>query len=123
MNRDKRYRDKRIENRDIEKKSLIEIFAGENGALLEALMAWVEMRKQIKAPLTDYATKLALNKLQKLSGGDEGAMVEMVNQTIENSWKSFFPLKNYRVKPKRQSIYEALEEMDERIDKSISNLG
>ncbi len=117
-------RDKRIENREKRSREgdLLQTFAGENESLLEALMAWAEMRKQIKSPLTDYATKLALNKLQKLSGGDEVTMVEIVNQTIENGWKSFFPLKNYRVKPKRQSIYEALEGMDERINESASNI-
>ncbi len=127
MNRDKRYRDKRYRDKRYREGGLIETFAGENENLLEALMAWVDMRKQIKSPLTDYAVKLALGKLQKLSGGDERLMVEIINQTIENGWKSFFPLKNASYtgvkKSRGQAVFESLEELDAGTEKSVSNFG
>lgn len=69
-------------------------FAGDNQQLFDALEGWSEMRVRLKKPLTEMAVKLNLNKLREMSKGDEAAMVEIVNQSIMNSWQSFFPLKN-----------------------------
>ncbi len=123
-----------IEKRDIDKKRYREEtllfleFAGANQTLLEALLAWKDMRSKIKAPLTEYAIKLALKKLQTLSGSDERVMVEIINQSVENCYKGFFPLKGSGhmapKKSKSQSVYERLEALDEgRTEKGIGNFG
>ena len=53
------------------------------------------MRKQIKKPLaTDRAIELAIKKLDKLSGGDNDKAIEILNQSILNSWQGLFPLKD-----------------------------
>ncbi len=126
----KDIRDKRIELRNKREKAgdLILAFVGSNQSLLEALQAWQEMRSKIKAPLTEYAIKLALKKLQTLSGGDECVMVEIINQSVENCYKGFFPLKGGgRMAPKKsksQSVYESLEALDERrTEKGIGDFG
>ena len=72
---------------------LAKTYAGENKELLEALTAFREMRQKIKKPLTDYALKLALGKLDKLSQGDESLKVAIVNQSIENGWQGFYEYK------------------------------
>ena len=58
-----------------------------------ALDNFKDHRKQLKAPMTDQAYKMLLNKLEKLSGGDEEKKVAILNQSIENSWKGVFELK------------------------------
>lgn len=55
---------------------------------------WVEMRKKMKGGITDYAIELGKNELRKLSGGDVNKAIDIINQSILNSWKGFFPLKN-----------------------------
>lgn len=64
----------------------------QNLALSNSLKDFVEMRKKMKG-FTTRALELALNNLDKLASDDETKIL-IVNQTIENSWKSFYPLKN-----------------------------
>ena len=64
----------------------------ENAELIEALEGFVEMRKRIKAPLTEHAISLLLKKLDGL-GRSDTEKVEIVNQSVMNNWKGFFALK------------------------------
>lgn len=66
----------------------------------KAFCDFVEMRKKIKAPLsTERAIALSMNKLQKLSGGDNDLAIEILNQSIMNSWKGLFELHKPRSDP------------------------
>ena len=49
------------------------------------------MRKKMKG-FTTRAFKLALNKLDELSN-DDNEKIKIVNQSVMNSWKSFYELK------------------------------
>ena len=49
------------------------------------------MRKKMKG-FTTRAFKLALNKLDELTNDDE-EKIKIVNQSVMNSWKSFYELK------------------------------
>ena len=55
----------------------------------EAWAAFVEMRRKIKAPLTDYACKLIWRDLEKilLAGHDPNASLD---QSIKKSWRGVF---------------------------------
>ena len=64
----------------------------QNSDLLDALRGFVEMRKKAKAPLTEHALSLLLKKLDGL-GHSDAEKVEIVNQSVMNSWKGFFALK------------------------------
>ena len=64
----------------------------QNAELLEALEGFVEMRKKVKAPLTEHALSLLLRKLDGL-GHSDAEKVEIVNQSVMNNWKGLFPLK------------------------------
>jgi len=64
----------------------------QNAELIEALEAFVEMRRKVKAPLTEHALSLLLRKLDGL-GRSDAEKVEIVNQSVMNSWKGFFALK------------------------------
>ena len=54
---------------------------------------YVEMRKKLKSPMTERAIQLAMNNLEKLSGGDNDTAVQILEQSIMNSWKGLFALK------------------------------
>jgi hypothetical protein len=57
----------------------------------DAWNGFVEHRKKIKAPLTDRAISLTINKLEgfKKSGQDPSAIL---NQSVEMGWKGIFPI-------------------------------
>ena len=66
----------------------------ENEELREALKAFLDMRKSIKKPIqTEYAFKLALNRLIQLSDIDS-IRIEIVNQSVEHNWRTFYTLQN-----------------------------
>ena len=66
----------------------------ENEELREALKAFLDMRKSIKKPIqTEYAFKLALNKLKQLSDIDS-IRIEIVNQSVEHNWRTFYSVQN-----------------------------
>ena len=95
------YRDKSIEIRDksieIEKEplkresyvSIIESYT-ENEELKDSIKGYVEMRQKMKG-FTVRALKMGLKKLDEIAGDDE-TKIAIVNQSIEHSWKSFYPL-------------------------------
>lgn len=53
---------------------------------------FVAMRKRIKKPLTEYATKLAIGKLIKLKDAGQD-LTEVINESILRQWDSFYPMK------------------------------
>ena len=61
--------------------------------LEKAFSDFVEMRKKIKKPMSDRAVELAIEKLDKLSGGDTDLAVKIINQSIMYSYQGLFPLK------------------------------
>ena len=58
-----------------------------------AFSAFVEMRKRIKKPLTDYAIELSIKKLESIAPGDYPTQIAILNQSIEHCWQGLFPLK------------------------------
>ncbi|MBN1663412.1 MAG: DUF4373 domain-containing protein [Deltaproteobacteria bacterium] len=58
---------------------------------------WVQfeaMRKKIKKPLTPYASHLIVLELKKIQTLHNHDPVDVINQSIKNSWQGVFPLKN-----------------------------
>lgn len=70
-----------------------EALQGLSDVMREAVTAFAEHRKNLKAPLTDQALKLTLAKLQKLAPGDEARQVAILEQSVERGWKGIFALK------------------------------
>lgn len=90
------YRDKSVEKEKEEKEkretyvSILDSYTS-NETLKSSLNDFIEMRKKMKG-FTTRAFKLALNKLDELSNNDE-EKIKIVNQSVMNSWKSFYELK------------------------------
>lgn len=59
--------------------------------LVEIWPKFLEMRKKLRKPATEHAETLLWEKLNKLSL-DPSVQIEIVKQSIENSWQGLFPL-------------------------------
>lgn len=51
------------------------------------------MRKLIKKPMTDYALKLLINRLESFTT-DPKAQVEILKKSIRNNWQDIYDLKD-----------------------------
>lgn len=62
----------------------------------EEWRAFVEMRRKIRAPMTNHAAKLAVDELESLraAGDDPGAVL---SQSVLNSWRGLFAVKHKTV--------------------------
>lgn len=73
----------------------------QNEDLQNALKALLQMRSFIKKPMTEYALKLMLKKLDEIGNTDD-AKIAILNQSITNNWQGIFPLKNEYTKQEKQ---------------------
>ena len=82
------------EKRKTEFDLLIEGYT-EDLQLRNTIYEFLKMRKAIKAPMTSNALKLMLNKLDRLAPNDIhcDTRIEILEQSIMNSWKGIFELK------------------------------
>lgn len=62
--------------------------------IISEFQAYLDMRKKIKSPMTDYAAKLALKKLNEYAPEDFETQKKILNQSILRSWRGLFPLGN-----------------------------
>lgn len=72
-----------------------------NEELQDALKAFLQMRSFIKKPMTEYALKLMLNKLDEFGNTDD-VKIAILNQSITNNWQGIFPLKDGKTKHEKQ---------------------
>lgn len=84
--------------------------------LMDALTGYIDMRKTIKKPLTDKALRMVVTKLDKL-GKNTPEKIEIINQSVMNSWQGIFPIKQefsgkknqYKDFKEREYDYDDLE--------------
>ncbi len=72
-----------------------------NEELQNALKAFLQMRSFIKKPMTEYALKLMLKKLDELGNTDD-VKIAILNQSITHNWQGIFPLKDEYTKQEKQ---------------------
>ena len=87
--------DKDIEKKKETKKTNYDLIVDSyttNQDLKNTIYDFIKMRKSIKATLTDCALKLTLGRLGKLESTD-AKKIEILEQSIMNSWKGIFELK------------------------------
>jgi len=73
----------------------------ENTDLRQALRDYSQMRNKIKAPLTERAVTLLLNKLDALASTDD-LKIKLLEQAIMSNWKSVYPLKEEKQDKSKQ---------------------
>ena len=74
-----------------------------NDELLDsAFKEFLTMRNKIKKPIaTKNALTRMMNRIEKLSGGDNDLAIEILNQSTDNCWQNVYELKDD--KPKKSS--------------------
>lgn len=66
----------------------------ESEKFMEAWTGFLEMRKEIKKPATDYAQKLLLRKLSDMAEGKSNIAIAILEQSVTSCWQDVYPLKN-----------------------------
>ena len=90
---DKIRKDKEEDKKE-NKKRTPAVYYPTDDLLNQAFTDYVDMRKKIKSPMTERAIQLAMGNLEKLSGGDNDIAVQILEQSVMNSWKGLFALKD-----------------------------
>lgn len=82
----------------------------ENSELNDLFLEYLDLRTKLKCKNTERAIKLLLNELNKY---DDGTKTQMINNSIMNSWKSVYPLKEYKQenRDRREAIGSVLKEV------------
>lgn len=62
--------------------------------LRETYLEYIKMRKMIKAPMTDRALQMLINKVEQLEPGNPERQKLLLDTAILNNWKSVYPLKD-----------------------------
>lgn len=84
-------------------KPILRAYVGSDQELALALADFIQLREQKQAINSATAIKALLKKLDELSGGDRAVKLQLINESIANSWKSVFPL---RQSGGRRDLYE-----------------
>lgn len=91
---------KKIEE-DIEKRKLP--YYPNDSLLEEAFQEFLLMRKKIKRPLaTKQALTRMMNKIQRLSVGDNELAIKIINQSTDHCWQDVYELKKDSPYPNKQ---------------------
>lgn len=81
-------------------------------SLNQAFLDYLEMRKQIKKPMTDRAIELAMKKLKELStlpfseSMDNDIAIKILEQSTMGCWQGLFPLREDKQKSNHSSDWE-----------------
>lgn len=74
-------------------KPLLQAYVAGDQELHRMLGEFIKLRVELQAINSREAVKRLLNRLDKLSGGDRGIKMQLLDQSITSSWKSVFPLR------------------------------
>ena len=85
--------------KDSESREVIKAYT-DNLNLQETLEQFLEMRKEIKKPMTGNAVKRLTTKLDGLATTDN-EKIAILEESIINGWQSVWPLKNQPAQPKK----------------------
>ncbi|WP_308803906.1 hypothetical protein [Agathobacter sp.] len=73
----------------------------------KAFCEYLAMRKRIKKPIcTDESLNRVMNKLDKLSEGDNNKAVKILNQSVDNCWQGLFELKEDSEEKKEKNVFD-----------------
>lgn len=79
--------------KEIVQESLIPPALMASSAFMEAWTGFLEMRKEIKKPATEYAQKLLIKKLGAMAAGNVDTAVAILEQSVTSCWQDLYPIK------------------------------
>ncbi|MBR9935965.1 phage replication initiation protein [Oscillospiraceae bacterium Marseille-Q3528] len=101
VKKEKKRKESKKNEEDIEKRKLP--YYPNDSLLEEAFQEFLLMRKKIKRPLaTKQALTRMMNKIQRLSGGDNELAVKIINQSTDHCWQDVYELKKDSPYPNKQ---------------------
>lgn len=74
-------------------KPILRSYVKDDGELARLLGDFIDTRKKLRAINSTRAILIQLDALEKLSCGNREQKIELLKQSIGNSWKGIFPLK------------------------------
>ena len=80
-------------------KPLLQAYVAGDQELHRMLGEFIKLRVELQAINSREAIKRLLNRLDKLSSGDRGIKLQLLDQSITSSWKSVFPLRGKEGQP------------------------
>ena len=83
-------------------KSLLAEYAAGDTELAEALDALMEIRAAKKAVDSTRAVTTLLNRLNRLSDNSREVKLQILEQSVTNSWKGIFPLKGGQAQTRKE---------------------
>lgn len=87
--------------------------------LNQAILDFVEYRKEIRKPMTERATELLVHQLEKMAS-DHNIRIAILNQSIVNGWQGIFPLKEQEKKQdqagRKKNQFHNFEQRDTNYD-------
>ena len=81
-----------------------------NDGLRELYLEYIKMRKMIKAPMTDRALAMLINKVNELEPNSLENQKKLLETAIMNNWKSVYPLKDAGKADKKQGDQPSKQE-------------
>ena len=73
------------------------VFPFDSNKFLETWKLWKDYRKEIKKPIKGIISEQSqLQKLSKISNGDQQTAIEIINQSISNNWQGLFEIKKQK---------------------------
>ena len=90
-------------------RTLLAVYAGEDQELAQALADLMEVRAAKKAVDSPRAIATLLNKLDKLADGSREQKLQIVRESVTNSWKGVFPLKGGQAPAARREVERHVE--------------
>lgn len=101
VKKEKKRKESKKNEEDIEKRKLP--YYPNDSLLEDAFQEFLLMRKKIKRPLaTKQALTRMMNKIQRLSGGDDELAVKIINQSTDHCWQDVYELKKDSPYPNKQ---------------------
>ena len=85
-------------------KPLLQAYVAGDQELHRMLGEFIKLRVELQAINSREAVKRLLNRLDKLSGGDRGIKLQLLDQSITSSWKSVFPLRGKEGQPAQAAL-------------------
>lgn len=75
-------------------KPMLKSYVGDDRELALLMVEFIGTREKLRAINSKRALAIQLENLDKLSGGNRELKLELLKQSIGNSWKGIFPLKS-----------------------------
>jgi hypothetical protein len=73
------------------------VFPFDSNEFLETWNLWKNYRQEIKKPIKGIISEQSqLQKLSKISKGDQQTAIEIINQSISNNWQGLFEIKKQK---------------------------